>query len=623
MCGIAGIWSKCGKDINPNSINRMLGQLIHRGPDAEGVWRSNNLVLGNRRLKILDLSDEANQPFTDGEDVLVFNGRIFNYRDIREKLSKRYVFKTSCDTEVLFRALQFWGRDALEIIEGQFAFAFFSAQDQKLFVARDHVGIAPLYTYETDEFFYFSSEIKPLLDFHQGRLNNDAVLDYLTFRHTIQNGRTLFKNIHRFAPGHVLSVDMKTGERSHHRYWRLKFETKDISFDEAQDTLNNLLDDQIAKQQETDVPTGLYLSGGIDSGALLSGFSRSSDKLLPFTLQMQADDADVNRVQELSKEFHFKPNIVPLNDNVFGDIGHVVEKLEEPFGDLIICANELLARHAGESLKVVLSGEGGDEAFLGYDHQRAFLKLTDWTSNSVSKYLVRAGLALTPAPIFAKLQSYPGGFGAAEMQKIRRVAQHTDNPADAYLALVSLYSNQELHGALTPEFISTTAGEADYDTIRKTFEVDDAVWKSVFRVEVEQLTLVVNLLKQDRFSMSHSLEGCVPFVAKPILDFAASLPPDLLRTKVNKVLVQNYSGSKTTKKKPFSLFNDPRFIKRLSELMDRELSPKKIEAAGIFSKHHIELLKKEIESGGIMAVKKAMAVLVFSIWQERFGLSWR
>lgn len=601
----------------------MLGRMVHRGPDAEGVWNSDRLVLGNRRLKILDLSDEANQPFTDGLDVLVFNGRIFNYRELRSELGESYSFKTQCDTEVLFRALQKWGTDALQRIYGQFAFAFFSQSDQTLLLARDHVGICPLYVLETDEFLYFASEVRPLLKFHAGRLDPDAVLDYFTYRYTIQNGKTLFKDIQRFHPAHFSLIDLHRGKRIDQRYWRLDFNTRDITKEEAQCTLNGLLDAEISSQRSADVPVGLYLSGGIDSGALLAGYARTASSIEAFTLQMQETDPDVTRVEELARTIGFRPNIVPFSDRYFDQLGDVIEDLEEPFGDLIVCANHMLARTAASKVKVVLSGEGGDEAFLGYDHQRAFLKLLPLNSNSLLRRSASSVLAITPPWLFARLQSYPGYFAAEEMTKVRQVVSKMAEPADAYVQLVSLFSPVELKQLFTPAFWQRTSRSADIETIRETFAVDDEIWKSVFRVEVEQLTMIVNLLKQERFGMHFSLEGCVPFASKPVLEFVASLPYDVLCTKINKELILNYSQQKVIKKKPFSFFHDKQHLARLLQLMDQFVSPQQVSADGIFSGAEVRRLRVAAEAGSILGVKKAMAVLVFAVWHQRFGLSWQ
>lgn len=601
----------------------MLGKMAHRGPDAEGVWASDRLVLGNRRLKILDLSDEANQPFSDGNDVLVFNGRIFNYRELRSELACRHSFRTECDTEVLFRALQEWGTGALQRIYGQFAFAFYSRAEGTLLLARDHVGICPLYLYETDDFLYFSSEVHPLLKFHSGLLESDAVLDYFTYRYNIQNGKTLFKDIRRFNPAHYSLIDLQSGSRSDRRYWRLEFNTRPIEREAAQSTLNALLDDEIARQRSTDVPVGLYLSGGIDSGALLAGYSRSSPTIEAFTLQMQEIDPDVIRVGELARSIGFHPNILSFPDEYFDQLGNVVEDLEEPFGDLIICANHLLARTAAGKVKVVLSGEGGDEAFFGYDHQRAFLKLLPLHSNSLLRHAASGILAITPAWLFARLQSYPGHFAEDEMAKVRGVVAGMHKPADAYAQLVSLFSPLELERLFTPEFWQQTSRHADIKSIRDAFEIDDSIWKSVFRVEIEQLTMIVNLIKQERFGMHFSLEGCVPFASKPVLEFVASLPYEVLCTKVNKELILNYSGQKVMRKKPFSFFHDKKHLSRLLALMDQFVTPKQAESNGIFSPKELFQLRAAAESGSILGVKKAMAVLVFAVWYQRFALRWR
>ncbi len=623
MCGIAGIWSKTSRPASVSDVQHMLDKMVHRGPDAQGVWTSDRLVLGNRRLKILDLSDDGNQPFTDGTDVLVFNGRIFNHKEIRAELEKTYAFKSTCDTEVLFRALQAWGTEALQKVYGQFAFAFYSKVGNTLLLARDHVGICPLYVMETEEHLYFSSEIHPLLKFHSGRLDPDATLDYFTYRYNIQNGKTLFKGIQRFHPAHFCLIHLNTQTKRDERYWNLSFKTQKINMEQAQAQLDTLLDAEIARQQNTDVPVGIYLSGGIDSGALLQGYSRSSSSIQSFTLQMQEQDPDVARVEELSKKLGLKKNIAVFSDSYFDQLETVIEDLEEPFGDLIVCANHLLAKTASRDVTVVLSGEGGDESFLGYDHQRAFLKLLPLHGRGLLRKLTSAALRMMPAWLFARIQSYPGYFSTDEMKKVRKVVGKMSDASDAYIELISLFPRDELPSLFSANFWKQTSGSPDVQTISESFAKDEELWRSVFRVEVEQLTLIVNLLKQERLGMHFSLESCVPFASKPVLEFVASLPKELLYRKINKELILNYSHQPRIKKMPFSFFHNKQHLAKLIQLMDKHVNTERVEAEGILSVSEVRRIRDSLETGSILAVKKAMAILVFCVWYRRFSLRYQ
>lgn len=618
MCGIAGIWRKDRKPILKDHLTKMLKILKHRGPDAEGIWQKPGLALGSRRLKILDLSDAGNQPFTDGRDVLVFNGRIFNHLALKKELSSRFDFKTTCDTEVLFHALQVWDIKALNKIEGQFAFAFYKKSSQTLILSRDHAGVCPLYTMKTGGKFYFASEIKPLLGIRKCSLNDAGVIDFFSYRYNIQNGRTLFKEIKRFPPANFLKINLKTGRCYQKRYWRLEFKEEERSEKETQAEFRKILDSEIAKQSTADVPVGMYLSGGIDSGALLYGFSKKTKNIKTFTLRFSRNDSDYQRVLKLAKEIEFKKNLIDFSEDKLNELEEAVFILEEPFGDLIICANYFLAKLACQKVKVVLSGEGGDEAFCGYDHQRAFFKLRELSQNKITKLLIGVFLKIVPSRMLGFLQSYPGKFGDDELRRIRMISQKISTPADAYLELVTLFNKDELETLFSKEFKKRCSIQPDTTPIRKIFAHEKETWQAVMRCEIEQLTLIINLLKQDRFAMHFSMEGCVPLVSRRVLQFAASLPYRVHNSKVNKELLLKYSGQSIVKKKPFSLFATQDYLGKLIKLMDKYVTNETIQETNILAWDKIEEIRKKLLSGNILAIKQAMAILIFQVWRQGY-----
>lgn len=617
MCGIVAIWSKTGKPVNRDLLSSMQLRLKHRGPDAEGLWMQENLGFTHSRLKIIDLSDDANQPFTDGNDVLVFNGEIFNYRKLRSELAS-VEFRTTSDTEVLFRALQVWDVAALEKISGQFAFVFYSKDRSTLLVARDHVGICPLYTYETDDYLYIASEIKPILEVKKFALDPQGVFDYFAYRYNIQNGLTLFEGIRRFAPSHYWQIDLKTNSIKKNRYWRLEFRETDYCPEELQDRFDRLLDSEISMQTTADVPVGIYLSGGIDSKALLCGYSKAVERIDSFTISFASDDPDLKLVNLLEQEMSFNKNVLSFTPDIFNQIEDVVLALEEPFADLIICANYLLAQQASELVKVVLSGEGGDEVFMGYDHQRAFLKMRKTGEKRIAYPLMNLMLRLCPTSLLSLANPYPGGFGTEEHRRIREVFGKISDPLGAYIQLVSLFDEEALRTLFSDGVIDMSPRGPDTEPIREIFEHDEYVWQAVMRSEIEQLTLIVNLLKQDRFGMRFSLEGRVPLVSRQVIDFAASLPVNRLLSKVTKEFLIRYSSSQPLKKRPFSVFASPVYRKILMDLMNRYVDRESIAECGLFSWEAIAAISGAAHRGQMLAIKKAMAVVIFMIWWKVF-----
>jgi asparagine synthase (glutamine-hydrolysing) len=277
-----------------------------------------------------------------------------------------------------------------------------------------------------------------------------------------------------------------------------------------------------------------------------------------------------------------------------------------------------LPKNASETLKVVLSGEGGDEAFMGYDHQRAFMKMNKIGDSGLLRNFVRIMLSICPPRLLSMFNSYPGAFGSEEHARIKHVFEKLNSPCDAYIQLISLYDDVEMPTLFDRSFLSHAPTGPDRDTIRETFSQDQHLWQSVMRLEIEQLTLIVNLLKQDRFSMRFSIEGRVPLVSRSVLDFASALPVEKLLHKINKEYLLNYSNSKPLLKRPFSIFASPIYAKIIIDLMEKYVNRASVEECGILSWETANQITERMKKGGMLAIKKAMALVVFMIWWKVF-----
>ena len=598
-------------------LNYFVKALHHRGPDSAGIWTNGSCGFAHTRLKILDLSDRANQPWTEGTTALVFNGEIFNHAELRRELSQRYAFVTRSDTEVLFRALQVWGTDAIDRLRGQFAFAFHDGARNQLVFSRDHAGICPLYIHETETALYFASEIKPLLSIAPCRLDPDAVREYLAFRYSLPNGRTLFSGIDRFPAATWRRIDLTTNQRQDQRYWRLSFSSGPQDITEATETFTKLFDNEVTKQTMGDVPVGLFLSGGIDSRAVLYGLSRTAPAVTAFTMNFGSDDPEAREVHTLESQYGFSSRHIPFAETL-NDIEAVTKAIEEPFGDLIMCANFRLAHAASSELKVILSGEGGDEAFCGYDHQRAFNRLLG-IGNGAFWLGTALALRVLPPSLTAWLNNYPGGFGSPEQARIRRVHDRLSCPADAFLELVRLFDDDELEQLLCTKFRRTHGHKIDDRPVRDAVESENAVWRGVMRAEIEQLTLPLNLLKQDRFCMSASIEGRVPLASREILDFAGTLPKSLQMGSTAKPLLSRYANKAKTAKRAFSLFSTSHLGEEINRLLEHYADRDTVESMEVLDWPSVERLRHSVKSGGILAVKQAMAVLVLMVWWRVFA----
>lgn len=618
MCGIFGVWRKDGAPVCPEALERSVRLLAHRGPDAEAVLLRNALGFGHRRLKIIDLSAAANQPFTDGKDTLVYNGEVFNYRALRQELARHYPFATQSDTEVLFRALQHWGPDALERLDGQFAFAFHSAQDHTLLLARDHVGICPLYILESPDWLAFSSEIKPLLAYGGPRaLNPQGVLDYFAYRYNIQNGHTLFDGVRRQHPAHYTLIDLHTGRRATHRYWRMHFGAS-LPEKDVQDAVNATLDAVLQEQLVADVPVGLFLSGGVDSRAVLHGVSKCSPPLNAYTLAFSEQDPELERVQALAGRYAFNSHVFRYHQSP-ESIRAALASLEEPFGDVIICANSLLARQAAAHTRVVLSGEGGDESFLGYDHQRALLKLRRLGRIPGFRQVAPSLLQLMPSALLARLGRLAGAYGPTEKKHIAGVIQRLHSPVDAYLHMIRLYPRDAFPQMFSPRFLASSGGEADEAPFRTIFKEEGDVVRALLRAEIEQATLIVNLLKQDRLCMAHSLEARVPLVSRKVLAMVGRMPSGSLAASPVKHALQYYADNTPLPKKAFSVAASPQYVHYLRVLWKEYVSPAIAQDGSLFNREFLMHVEATLDAQGLLDLKRAMAVVMFFAWRQSFA----
>jgi len=379
MCGIAGVLNFDGSPVDPRALKRMTDAIAHRGPDGEGWFCDKGLGLGHRRLAIIDLSEAGRQPMIteDGRYALVYNGEIYNFKEIRRELKELgHKFRSNTDTEVLLNSWAEWGRDSLHKFNGMFAFAMWDSKEQVLHLARDRYGIKPLYVRKLADRLSFASEQRGILAERgeRGEIDAEGLLEYFTFQN-IFTDRTLTKGIRMVPAGTVISIT-SVGSTSSSRYWDYHFIEPDKPVDEIEyrEELDRLLHQAVERQLVSDVEIGSYLSGGIDSGTITAISSKSLPRLKTFTCGFDLSSASGRELdfdervaaEAMSALFKTEHYEIVLNAS---DMEHclddVVRQIEEPrVGQSY--PNFLVARLASKFVKVVLSGAGGDELFGGY-----------------------------------------------------------------------------------------------------------------------------------------------------------------------------------------------------------------------------------------------------------------
>ena len=503
----------------------MADTIAHRGPDDEGFHVSGQIGLGFRRLSIIDLGG-GHQPLCneDGGVWIVFNGEIYNYLELRKfLLSKGHVFRTKSDTEVIVHLYEEMGEACVKELRGMFAFAIWDERKKTLFLARDRVGIKPLYYHLNNDFLVFGSEIKAILaDPEVEKGVTAAIIDrFLTYDY-VPGDTTLFRGIQKLEPGFQMTV--KDGKATLKQYWDLQFTHSTQSLADAELQLVHLLDEAVQTHMISDVPVGFLLSGGVDSTALLSFAVGTTDHALSsYTVGFSAAGVTDERpyARLAAKTFGAKHHEMTISSQDFVDfLPKYVWHMEEPVCEPPAVALYYVSRMAREFVKVLISGEGGDEAFGGYPNYRNTLWLERFKSmlgplNSVvAAGLLAANQALHVDKIrrFAPLMSVP--FNSYYQSRTFNALRFSQSPMNGlYSRDFAEVIRKQRSDNVVQKFLLNSENGIDGDRVNRMLYVDTKTWLP------DDL-----LLKADKMTMANSLELRVPFLDHKLLEFAASLP---------------------------------------------------------------------------------------------------
>ena len=528
MCGIVGVWRR-----GAEAVPAMLESIRHRGPDGGGIWRHepSGLTLGHRRLSILDHAGGA-QPFAagDGPDgggyVLVYNGELYNHPELRAELERRgHVFRSShSDTETVLRAYMEWGEDAPARFNGMFAFALWDKARRRLFLARDRFGEKPLFWTASGDGFAFASELQAL--FHwplfSGRLHAANVQRYLAWGYCTAD-RTIFEGVHSLPAGSCLTLDLGTGRRDVRRYWRFALEP-DESLDDAGEAhlveeLRALLIQAVRRRLASDVPLGLFLSGGVDSSAILAAMSRllPPDRIHAFSVGFTEKSFDESAyAAEVARYFGVRHHCRTLDlDAARRRVRQLLPRVGDPLGDASLLPTALLAEFTRENVTVALSGDGGDELFAGYDPFRA-LTPAMWYSRCMPRplhCLLRRLMAMAPSSDANMSLDF----------KIRRFLRGLSYARPFWLPVWMSPVEPAEMGDL---FASPLPPEELYADQLATWECNRhlSLPEQAQAFFVEHYLSGDILVKTDRASMLSSLESRAVFLDNDIVDFCRRLP---------------------------------------------------------------------------------------------------
>ncbi|MGZ6229240.1 MAG: asparagine synthase (glutamine-hydrolyzing) [Syntrophales bacterium] len=525
MCGICGkIFFEKDKRVDPQLIKIMADSMYHRGPDDEGTYISGNVGLGHRRLSIIDLN-RGKQPISneDGTVWIVFNGEIYNYQDLRETLIQRdHKFKTDTDTEVIVHAYEEFGEDCVKRLRGMFAFAIWDDRNQALLIARDRVGIKPLYYYLSAGQLVFASEMRAILqDSSVDREVNLPIIDrFLTYFY-IPGDETLLKSIRKLRPGHCLTV--RKGKADIKQYWDLSFTSgnKAHTFNESKEELLGLLKETVRLHMISDVPVGFLLSGGVDSTALLNlSLNETNKDLSTFTIGFDGEDFADERVYArlAAEKFGTKHYEMTIKAQDFVEfLPAYVWHMEEPVCEPPAIALYYVSKLASDHVKVLISGEGGDEAFAGYQNYRNLV----WLER----------LKKLAGPFKRPVNDFLNGLeGVASLGRLEKYVQLISVPFDQYYygrtSSPFTFFNSMFKEFYSPDFIRFIDKNRSIEPTRRCLEQNNSNDYLSRMLYTDTKTWLPDdlLLKADKITMANSVELRVPLLDHVVLEFAADIP---------------------------------------------------------------------------------------------------
>ena len=631
MCGIAGAinWG------DRNTLFRMAQALAHRGPDDDGLWEERSadgtwVGLGHRRLSVLDLSSAGHQPMSNEDERfwIVFNGEIYNYIDLKKELLRNgHRFKSTSDTEVILHLYEMHGEGCLEHLRGMFAIGIWDRKKCELFLARDRLGIKPLYYTEREGRLLFASELKAILKHPEisREVDYEALNDYLTYLY-IPPPRTIFKGIQKLLPGHYLVWrEGKIVQKK--RYWNIPKGTIEGDEGELVEQLRSLLEESVRLRMISDVPLGAFLSGGIDSSSIVGLMAQeAAQPVKTFSIGFSERARLYNELdyaRRVAEYFGTDHHEIIVEPDAVSLLPKVVEGFDEPFGNPTAILVHLLSGFTREHVTVALAGDGGDEVFGGYPrYQGAALSgIYRLVPSWVRRLTFEKAAMVIP-------ESSHGRHG---LRRFREFVEGNRLPReDMYSSWVTYYSEDMKASLYSPEALNNIGGKDSYGFLEGLFDEAKTRGRREFFDQITVVDLLsflpCNLLAYtDRMSMAHSLEVRVPFVDHKLVEFVTKLPHTLrLRGLQGKYILKSAIGDllpKSILKRRKLGFNPPMGVwlkEDLQDLVRDCLSEDVVRRRGYFRPEAIDSMLDLYSSGKRDLSLHIWALLVLEIWHRTY-----
>lgn len=640
MCAICGFVTK-----SPTSqvvLDRMTDSMKHRGPDDRGIqlfqtgkisYTSGNVGLGHRRLSIIDLSPAGHQPKCDFEQRywITYNGEIYNYKEIRQKLkSKGRIFYSDSDTEVILQAYMEWNEDCFNKFEGMYSLAIYDTHSESLILARDRLGVKPLYYHVSNGNFLFASELKAFHEnpLFQKEVDVSGLSIYLQYGY-VPTPQTIFKDTFKLDPGSILVLN-KDGTIRRSTYWNLMSQATSAvklgsSEEEMVDGLESVLRKAFRYRMVSDVPVGVFLSGGIDSALVTALLQKeSSTKLRTFTVGFEDSEFDESaQARETARYLGTQhTEILCSKENTEGILDDFSFLYDEPFADTSTIPTHLVSRLTRQYVKVALSGDGGDELFGGYTRFSAAERLGKLSRFPFAKKSISLLINLVPTRMLGSVMKNKFSNIHEKAIKLRNAFSSTGSElSELYDPMISVWQKKELATLMAKQGKPSSMPHGD-------------IFSSIKQMSVSEMLMVYDMItylpddilaKVDRASMGAGLESREPFLSPSVIEYSFRLPARMkLRGNQGKYILRKI----LEKHLPQSYFNGPKqgfgmqfsgwFRERILTLSTDYLSEENIQKTGYFNFQEVKKCLNSYLSDPMMPPGKIWSLLVFQMWHRRW-----
>ena len=627
MCGICGFnWA------DKVLIKKMAEVISHRGPDDEGFFVDNHMSLGHKRLSIIDLSKKGKQPiFNEDKDIcVIFNGEIYNFKEIRRVLEEKgHRFYSNTDTEVIVHAYEEFGENCVKQFNGMFAFAIYDSGKKKLLLARDRLGVKQLYYTLNKGRFLFASEIKALLQYEEIKreVNKKALINYLNFRY-IPFSQTIFENVMELPPGHILTYE--NNKLKLEKYWDLILgNTLRRSEEYYSKAVLQILKKSVEKRMMSDVPFGAYLSGGIDSSIIVAVMKGLVEKpVKPFTVGFEAPEPinEANYAKELAEFYGTEHHELVVKADSAYLLPKVIWHLDNLISDPTIIAQYLLSEFTKKYVTVVLTGEGADELFGGYDEFKFMYLASKYLRpipSSLRYSLVYNAANLIPDKFLNKFFEFKSRLGERGMERFSSFLKTLNEEEKSLLNLVSFFTSKEKKEIYSDKLLEIEKKYADYEKQLKPYlKNSNNLLDNLIYIDVQRRLPYYLLHKIDKMSMAHAIETRVPFLDYTFVEFSFTIPPFLKLKRFNEKYIlkkgfASYLPKKIFKRKkhPFVVPFDLWYEDSIKDIADQVFSNSTV-LKEYFNHRPIRGIMEKYHKSPFYYGRQIWSLLSFDIWHR-------